>query len=157
MCIYIYMYIYIYLHIILDRGGGGGAPRRGERLSSSLMYIYLYLYIYSCMSIYIYIYRGGGRGAPRRGERLSNSLIYIYVCIHTHIYIYTEVRSHEQALVCLSNREIVDASRWCTFHCKIANNRVFLSLFWPNLFSHLAAFNYDGLCAPSLRVDGFFY
>jgi len=33
---------------------------------------------------------------------------------------------HEQALVCLSNREIVDASRGCTFHCKLANNRFFL-------------------------------
>ena len=33
---------------------------------------------------------------------------------------------HEQALVCLSNREIVDASRGCTFHCKMANNRLFL-------------------------------
>jgi len=27
----------------------------------------------------------------------------------------------EQALVCLSNRYIVDASRGCTFHCKMAN------------------------------------
>jgi len=33
---------------------------------------------------------------------------------------------NEQALVCLSNREIVDASRGCTFHCKTANNRFFL-------------------------------
>jgi len=31
---------------------------------------------------------------------------------------------YEQALVCLSNREIVDASRGCTFHCKMANNRL---------------------------------
>jgi len=34
--------------------------------------------------------------------------------------------SYEQALVCLCNREIVDASRGCTFHCKMANNRFFL-------------------------------
>ena len=33
---------------------------------------------------------------------------------------------YEQALVCLSNRELVDASRGCTFHCKMANNRFFL-------------------------------
>jgi len=33
--------------------------------------------------------------------------------------------AHEQALVCLSNREIVDASRGRTFHCKMANNRFF--------------------------------
>jgi len=36
------------------------------------------------------------------------------------------VNTYEQALVCLSNREIVDASRGCTFHCKMANNRFFL-------------------------------
>ena len=35
-------------------------------------------------------------------------------------------RVNEQALLYLSNREIADASRWETFHCKIANNRVFL-------------------------------
>jgi len=34
-------------------------------------------------------------------------------------------RPYEQALVCLSNREIVDASRGRTFHCKMANNRSF--------------------------------
>jgi len=34
--------------------------------------------------------------------------------------------TNEQALVCLSDREIVDASRGCTFHCKMANNRFFL-------------------------------
>jgi len=32
---------------------------------------------------------------------------------------------NEQALVCLSNREIDDASRGCTFHCKMANNSFF--------------------------------
>jgi len=37
--------------------------------------------------------------------------------------------SHEQALVCLSNREIVDASRGCTFYCKMANNRFFSNCF----------------------------
>jgi len=58
---------------------------------------------------------------------------------------------NEQALVCLSNREIVDASRGRTFHCKIANNR-FFQLVWPYLFSHLAAFNYNGKCPPYLRL-----
>ena len=32
-------------------------------------------------------------------------------------YVSLQVRSYEQALVCRSNREIVDASRGCTFHC----------------------------------------
>ena len=31
---------------------------------------------------------------------------------------------YEQALVCLSNKEIVDASRGRRFHCKMANNRL---------------------------------
>jgi len=40
---------------------------------------------------------------------------YRYI-IYIHIY--------EQALVCLSNREIVGASTWCTFYCNMANNRL---------------------------------
>ena len=40
------------------------------------------------------------------------------MCVCSYMY--------EQALVCLSNREIVDASRGCTFHCKVANIRCFL-------------------------------
>ena len=35
----------------------------------------------------------------------------------------------DQALVCLSNREIVDASRGCTFHCNMANNRLITVFF----------------------------
>jgi len=38
-------------------------------------------------------------------------------------------RSNEQALVFLSNREIVDASRGCTFHCKMANTRLTTAVF----------------------------
>jgi len=34
------------------------------------------------------------------------------------------------------------------FVCKMANNLFFLSLFWPNLFSHLAAFSYNGHWIP---------
>ena len=64
---------------------------------------------------------------------------------------------YEQALVCLSNREIVDASRGRIFHCIMANNRFFFKLFWPSLFSHLAPFNYYGKCPPYPRVDGFFF
>ena len=39
--------------------------------------------------------------------------------------------THEQALVCLSNREIVDASRGRIFHCKMANNRL-ITVFFSN-------------------------
>jgi len=35
---------------------------------------------------------------------------------------------HEQALVCRSNREIVDVSKGRTFHCKMANNCVITGL-----------------------------
>jgi len=33
-----------------------------------------------------------------------------------------------------------------------ADNRIFLSLFWPNVFSHLAAFNDNGHWSTSLHV-----
>jgi len=36
---------------------------------------------------------------------------------------------NEQALVCLPNREIVDASRGRTFHCEMANNRLITVFF----------------------------
>jgi len=42
--------------------------------------------------------------------------------------LYLILRSaYEQALVCLSNRDIVDASRGHTFHRKMANNRYFFN------------------------------
>ena len=46
---------------------------------------------------------------------------------------------YEQALVCLSNRETVDASRGRTFHCKMANKRL-ITVFFSNSFGliHLA-------------------
>ena len=43
--------------------------------------------------------------------------VCVCVCVCTYI-------CNKQALVCLSNREMVDASRGCTFHCKMANNRL---------------------------------
>jgi len=49
--------------------------------------------------------------------QLGLGLNCVYACAY---------QQYEQALVCLSNREIADASRWCTFHCKLANNRCFL-------------------------------
>ena len=100
--------------------------------------------------------------------------MYVYVCIYMCIFIYTYVpricgRKHicakqasrcqlnEQALVCLFNIDIVDASRGCTFHCKMANKGL-ITVFFSNLFglvpfSHFAAFKYNGLCTPSLRVS----
>jgi len=64
---------------------------------------------------------------------------------------------HEQALVCLSNREIVDASRGCIFHCKMAtyhsNQRFFLYFCGLIYLANLAVFKYNGLCTPSLQVS----
>ena len=40
---------------------------------------------------------------------------------------------YEHALVCLSNREIVNASRGRTFHCKMANKRL-RTVFLANWF-----------------------
>jgi len=55
-----------------------------------------------------------GEGARPQGHRLARGLqaarrVPLREC-------------YEQALVCLSNREIVNASRGRTFHCKMANN-----------------------------------
>jgi len=38
---------------------------------------------------------------------------------------------YEQALVCLSNRDILDVSKGRPFLRKMANDRCFLSLWWP--------------------------
>jgi len=74
--------------------------------------------------------------------------------IHIHIYMLF-LPAHGQALVFLSYREMVDASRGRTFCCKMANdnNRFFFELCWPNLFSHLAGFNHNGLHTPSLHLS----
>jgi len=56
---------------------------------------------------------------------------------HTE-HLHTE---NEQALVCLSNREILDVSRGRPFHCKMANNHeepYFSRIVWAYLFSHSA-------------------
>ena len=52
---------------------------------------------------------------------------------------------HEQALVCHSNIEIVDASRWCTFNCKMANN-CFISVF----FTYCVGLIYSAISPPSI-------
>jgi len=66
------------------------------------MYIYAYIYIH----IYIHAYHTQ--------------------TTHTHIYmISSDLALNEQALVCLSNRKLVDASRGRTFHYKMANNVFF--------------------------------
>jgi len=51
----------------------------------------------------------------------SSKFVYRHPYIHVNMY--------EQALVCLSNREIVDASRGSTFHCKMTNNSIITVLF----------------------------
>jgi len=55
-------------------------------------------------------------------ERKRRSQEFGYLLLYT---------ANEQALVCLFNREILDASRGRPLHCKMANNRC-----WPNLLSH---------------------
>ena len=87
----------LYLQPFLVFSAADCAPRRGYIYKSTYMYLYLYPYMYIHISISI--------------------SIYLHMNTHTHMY--------EQALVCLSNREIVDASRGRTFHCKMANNRFF--------------------------------
>ena len=91
------------------------------------MYVYIYIYIY--IFIYIPIY-------------VSDSAAVCRVCVivqcappkkkkkcawEAHVCVLTQscLVHYEQALVCLSNRDIFDASRGRTFHCKTAKNRFF--------------------------------
>jgi len=60
------------------------------------IYIYIHIYVCACISMYVYM-----------------------------LYLRIERLLHATALVCLSNREIVDASRGCTYHCKMADNLFF--------------------------------
>ena len=76
------------------------------------MYICVYMYLY----IYIYIYTDSTRRQPR-SMRVNPTSSRYFCRVHTN---------HEQALVCLFNRNIIDASTGRQFHSKIANNRVFL-------------------------------
>ena len=105
--------------------------------------MYIHIGMYLCM--YIYVCMLGLTAAASSSEKLSPD--------EEEAPKTEESETYAQALVCLSNREIVDASRWYTFRCKMANNRFFFYLLWPNLFSHLASFNYNGLCTPSLHVS----
>jgi len=45
-------------------------------------------------------------------------------------------RTYEQALVCFSNRETVDASGGRPFHCKMANNRL-ITVVFSNWFGRI--------------------
>ena len=55
------------------------------------------------------------------------------------------MKHNEQALVCLYNREIVDASRGRPFHCKMANDRLITVLF-SNCFRLI----YSAIYPPSM-------
>ena len=79
------------------------------------------------MCIYIYIYRIMGclglRSIHPSIKGVTRTVVFHRVPLRTLKH---ERRPNEQALVCLSNREIVDASRGRTIHCQTANNRFFL-------------------------------
>ena len=59
--------------------------------------------------------------------------MYVYIYVFLYAYMYTHAHAHartqtntilnEQALVCLSNRKLVNASRGRPLHYKMANNR----------------------------------
>jgi len=58
-------------------------------------------------------------------------VIRVRVCV-----IQEYVNTNEQALVRLSNKYNLDASRCQPIHCTMASNRFVLLLCWPNLCSH---------------------
>ena len=92
----------------------------------------MYIYVYVCGYIYIYIY------TYMCTHMYIISVFYVYLYLHLDlvlhldidVYAFFEMRpSYEQTLVCLSNRETVDASRGWTSHCEMANNRFFSNCF----------------------------
>ena len=139
---YAHIYVHIYTHICTSytclihiiRALSASASNARQRSSPLAAFFFYYSSIHTCC---VNRCRDGPltRGCSRQGLSLYN----------------------EQALVCLYNREMVDASRGRTFHCKMANNRFVLYWCWPNLFSHLAAFNSNRRSPPDPRVDGFLY
>ena len=66
------------------------------------VYIYIFIYVYVCVCVCLCVY------------------ICVYVCTYVGL---THSPDYKQALICLSNREMVDASRGRPFHCKMANDR----------------------------------
>ena len=76
------------------------------------------VFIYLCVCVYTHTHRYLSRNIAT--YLLTHMSINIHLCARAHVC------EDEQALVCLSNREIVDASSGRIFHCKIAKNRVFL-------------------------------
>lgn len=67
-------------------------------------------YIHTCPHTYVCTYE----------------LTYLHTYMHTYMQTHLLTYLHQQALVCLSNRKIVDASKGRTFHWKMTNNLVFL-------------------------------
>ena len=119
---YVYIYVYIYIHIYhliyrylylhLSRSIYISIYTHTHTCIYIYIYIYLYINISTYMCIYISIYKVL---APRVNLSASSSSILSrghpyksVICMDTY----------EQALACLSNREMVDASRERTFHCE---------------------------------------
>ena len=61
-------------------------------------------------------------GEQRLGVTRALGDFYMQTRGVTHEPSVSCIGEYEQALVCLSNREIVNASRGCTFHCKMAKS-----------------------------------
>jgi len=101
---------------MLNKRGGG--VKYGILFICSLFYEYSNL---ECVHIHV-------RYRANQAEYVIRTLV---AASQEYVNAYSTRKVHyEQALVCLSNREIVDASRGCTVHCKMANNRLitFLSV-----------------------------
>jgi len=76
------------------------------------MYMYVYIYIYTCVCLYLYRWRWRYIESERERvrERDAPSRLAYTISISRRDR-RAPASGYEQALVCLSNREIVDASR----------------------------------------------
>jgi len=79
----------------------------------------------------IWIYKYGCISMQRYWSSLRHSFLRTLFLLTAEFFAIQQL--HAQTLVCLSNREIVDASRWCTFHCKNGEYR-FNNRFFSNCF-----------------------
>jgi len=109
--IFIYMYTHTYTYTYTNTCRSCSiTAARGFQARNRCLFMFINVYIY----VYIYIY--------------ISTYIYIYIYIYINIYISRARRLGLtiESLVCLSNGEIVDASRSRTFQCEMADNRYFL-------------------------------
>jgi len=108
VCIYIYIYTYIYIYIYIDRYSV--TPPLPTQVMFGLL-------LFNAVIL-----------ERKKFGPLGWNIQYQFTDGDTDATL-RQAEVHKQALVCLSNREIMDASRGRTCHCLMANNRIMTVFF----------------------------